>query len=113
MSPDGKPPMRPIVQMVSPSPTSRAGRLNLVDWGNGVASAATKSGLIAAILAALETVDLKSLSAWQAFGVSFAVLVATTLLRLYSTGPQQECPPSTPDSPAPDPDASISAKTAA
>jgi len=106
--------VKPIVQMLSPEPKSAAGRLTIVDWGNGLASAATKSGLIAAILATLEAVDTSRLTPWQAFGVSFAVLCLATMARLKATGPaDDDAPTPTPDGPAPDPDASISTRKAA
>lgn len=86
--------MKPIVQLFGPDPSSRVSSLNLVDWGNGIASAATKSGLIAAALAALQTLDTSQLPPWQTFMAGFGVLVCTTMLRLYATG-KPETPPAT------------------
>lgn len=106
--------MKPIIQLFDPDSVSRVSSLNLVDWGNGIASAATKSGLIAMALAALQTLDTSQLSATQTFLAGFGVLVCTTMVRLYATGkPEDARPDDDPSPPAPRPDSSTSARKAA
>ena len=69
--------MNPIVRLVEPAPDSQPLKLNPVDW---------LSGLIAAVLAGLQEIDLTHVGPVQAFGVGFAVLACTTMLRLYGSG---------------------------
>ena len=78
--------MNPIVRLVEPTPESQPLKLNPVDWLSGLVAAAVKSGLIAAVLAGLQEIDLTHVGPVQAFGVGFAGLACTTLLRLYGSG---------------------------
>ena len=106
--------MKPIVQMLSPEPASGPKRFAWLDGVSTIVSSAAKSGLIAMILAGIETVDVSKLTPWQAFAVGFVVLACSTATRLYRTGPtDDDAPTPTPDGPAPRPDSSVSARKAA
>ena len=78
--------MNPIVRLVEPAPDSQPLKLNPVDWLSGLVAAGVKSGLIAAVLAGLQEIDLTHVGPIQAFAVGFAVLACTTMLRLYGSG---------------------------
>jgi hypothetical protein len=77
--------VNPIVRLVDPEPSPRKG-WNFLDWATGISGALVDSGVIAAILAALQGADLSGASIGTTFIVGFGVILCQRMIRAHKPG---------------------------